>query len=193
LNGPCTVAISSFTCPINSGIFTQEPNCTITVDSSANGVAIKSSGASSSQLAYQTTSGAGGSNTPYAVEVICQKQGADYIGKTAKAVASDQNLRTPGTTNGVIHSFSMSSAGVVSSDFGSLVSSCNATAPYTCTFNASKFSSAPNCTCTNKTGNVKGCNVTSTSTTNLVMASFNTATGASENQPLGVVCHGVEP
>jgi hypothetical protein len=110
LNGSCTVATSSFTCPINSGIFTQEPNCTITVDSSANGVAIKSSGASSSQLAYQTTSGAGGSNTPYAVEVICQKQGADYIGKTAKAVASDQNLRTLGVTKQVLTRFDFGGA-----------------------------------------------------------------------------------
>jgi hypothetical protein len=127
------------------------------------------------------------------IRVICQKQGADYIGKTAKAVASDQNLSTPGITKGVVHSFSISSSGVVSSDLGTLVSSCTSTSPYTCTFNSNKFSSAPNCICTNKTGNGKGCNVTSTSTTNAVLASFNTSSGASESQPLGVICHGVAP
>jgi hypothetical protein len=31
--------------------------------------------------------------------IICQKQGADYIGKTAMAVASDQNVRSIGSTN----------------------------------------------------------------------------------------------
>jgi hypothetical protein len=35
--------------------------------------------------------------------IVCQKQGVDYIGKTAKAVASDQNLRIPGTTKSVTY------------------------------------------------------------------------------------------
>jgi hypothetical protein len=39
-----------------------------------------------------------GVDTAAAFNVICQKQGADYIGKTAKAVASDQNIATPGVT-----------------------------------------------------------------------------------------------
>jgi hypothetical protein len=109
LTGNCSPSVSIFTCPINSGVFTQEPNCTITVDSTVNAVAIKSSGSSNSQLVYQTTAGAGGTSTPYAVEVICQKQGVDYIGKTAKAVAVDQNLRTPGISKVVVYS-GMSSA-----------------------------------------------------------------------------------
>jgi hypothetical protein len=146
LNGPCTVATSSFTCPINSGIFTQEPNCTITVDSSANGVAIKSSGASSSQLAYQTTSGAGGSNTPYAVEVICQKQGADYVGKTAKAVASDQSLRIPGVTNYVTYMASLEcdSASQILHQDGNWISSIGNIVSGQCSvvMNASKFANA---------------------------------------------------
>jgi hypothetical protein len=190
ISGNCAVASPAYTCSFNSAIFSVTPNCTATPVTNASEIRIASQSSSSISLEQYNSAGIAAMT---GLTITCQKQGVDYIGKTAKAVASDQNLRTPGTANGVIHSFSMSSAGVVSSDFGSLVSSCNATAPYTCTFNASKFSSAPNCTCTNKTGNGKGCNVASTSTTNLVMASFNTATGASEAQPLGVVCHGVAP
>jgi hypothetical protein len=75
----CTVSpVGTFTCSYNSGIFTVEPNCTIVTDSITNGVVSKGTTSSSTQLAYQTTAGAGGTPTSYAVEVICQKQGADF-------------------------------------------------------------------------------------------------------------------
>jgi hypothetical protein len=41
------------------------------------------------------------SKNPYDHRIICQKSGADYIGKTAKAVASDQNVRVTGVTKAV--------------------------------------------------------------------------------------------
>jgi hypothetical protein len=102
INGNCSLSGSQFTCNFNSGIFTASPNCTITSASAINNGPIAGIlSQSSSSIVYQTVRH-DAVNVAYFSNIICQKQGADYIGKTAKAVASDQNVRTPGQTN-VVH------------------------------------------------------------------------------------------
>jgi hypothetical protein len=96
INGNCSLSGSQFTCNFNSGIFTASPNCTITSASAINNGPIAGIlSQSSSSIVYQTVRH-DAVNVAYFSNIICQKQGADYVGKTAKAVASDQNVATPG-------------------------------------------------------------------------------------------------
>jgi hypothetical protein len=103
INGNCTVSDTSlFTCPYKTGLVTSAMNCSVMVfdANSTDAVNIKVINTSSStQLVYRT----GYNSTPpiitksaYASKIICQKGPSDYIGKTAKAVASDQNVRSIG-------------------------------------------------------------------------------------------------
>lgn len=92
-------ATGKATCTFKTGLFTQPPNCYTTLQSGLIGrrttnVALVSSSSVSIE-AWDIATG----DTPQnlVVSVICQKQGADYIGKTAKAVASDQNVRSVGS------------------------------------------------------------------------------------------------
>lgn len=107
INGNCTVANPNSTCPLKTGLngagvsLTNALNCTYTVDDGGSLGTLMTKAANSvtttSQIGYVTQ--IAGANTWQAVatNVICQKQGADYIGKTAKAVASDQNVRSIGS------------------------------------------------------------------------------------------------
>lgn len=106
LNGNCSLASSTFTCPFNSSIFTVAPNCTI--GPAQNGVATvtRIDSTSSSQIVVSTFASTSGAPSAGAFNLICQKQGADYIGKTAKAVASDQNVRSIGAVGVDIQSIS---------------------------------------------------------------------------------------
>lgn len=86
------------TCTPGTGTFTQRPNCVCNADNSGVGGGCTYSAASSSStsLVFYTDAANATANLP--ISVVCQKQGSDYIGKTAKAVASDQNIATPGMT-----------------------------------------------------------------------------------------------
>jgi hypothetical protein len=95
INGNCTNSSAGvYSCPFNSGIFTVAPNCVSNGQLQGGTYATGSVG--SADLAIRNTGGvlANGQFT-----LVCQKQGADYIGKTAMAVASDQNVRSIGSTN----------------------------------------------------------------------------------------------
>jgi len=97
INGNCTVATGTYTCNFNTSIFTVAPTC---VASSNNTPAVAASGIS---VIGQTVSAAtvytyDNVQGPRPFSLICQKQGADYVGKTALAVASDQNVRSIGST-----------------------------------------------------------------------------------------------
>lgn len=94
INGNCTNSSAGvYSCPFNSGIFTVAPNCVSNGQLQGGTYATGSVG--SADLAIRNTGGvlANGQFT-----LVCQKQGADYIGKTAMAVASDQNVRSIGST-----------------------------------------------------------------------------------------------
>jgi len=106
INGNCTNSAGLGTCTFNTSIFSVTPNCSVTYDGAGNTFAGRTASvrsASSTQILYITEAG---SVTAAPVNLICQKQGVDYVGKTAKAVASDQNVRTPGATKVVNFSLS---------------------------------------------------------------------------------------
>ena len=98
INGNCTNSSGLGTCTFNTSIFSVTPNCSVTYDGAGNTFAGRTASvrsASSTQILYITEAG---SVVAAPVNIICQKQGADYVGKTAKAVASDQNVRVVGAT-----------------------------------------------------------------------------------------------
>jgi hypothetical protein len=80
------------TVTLKTGVFSVTPNCTIT---GQNSTEFRITAASSTSLTIQQFNSAG-ANSSGGYWIHCQKQGADYIGKTAKAVASDQNVRSIG-------------------------------------------------------------------------------------------------
>lgn len=89
-------ATSLFALTWKSGLFTSVPDCQLTPLSSGGSPDIRFEGAvtTTGATAYtlnQTTA------TAYAFNISCTKTGADLIGKTAKAVASDQNVRSIGS------------------------------------------------------------------------------------------------
>ena len=129
------------------------------------------------------------------MNIICQKQGVDYIGKTAKAVASDQNLRTPGVVKSVMYSAKVSSSGVVTDELGDFINgNCSASSPYTCTFNSNVFQSSPNCYAQiNSTSNQTQTQITSTSTSSTVIRTENSSSAVAANIAFNLMCHGVSP
>jgi len=171
----CTNSSAVYTCSFNSGIFTQNPNCSVMLAQTSTGQVSKYTTSSSSQLVYRTSDGS--SALSQAVEIICQKQGADYIGKTAKAVANDQSLMTPGLTNAVLCSAQVSSTGVLSQQYGGCFSSCtNATTPV-CTFTTNYWAQQPNCWSKTTTTGLDAL-VTVTGTTSMSGGVSNTAGGS---------------
>jgi hypothetical protein len=134
-----------FNITFNSNIFTVAPNCVATPSVGDNVYpSITYTGATSLQVRMGATNNVLFDN-PF--KIICQKQGVDYVGKSAKAVSSDQNISTPGTIKSTFCSAKISSTGVISDQKGGCFASCtNATMPI-CTFTSSYWASGqtPNC------------------------------------------------
>lgn len=100
ISGNCSVvSTNQYTCTYVSGLVTQPMNCqavvsdNVTITSNANMYA-----GTLTSLAYQTYKNIDSVAIAQPVSLSCQKQGADYVGKTAVAVASDQNVRAIGST-----------------------------------------------------------------------------------------------
>lgn len=202
INGNASLATSTYTITFKSSLFSVAPNCVVTNDQSSTAAQVQVISSSSSTLVF-ILSNSTGTATAGGTIIHCQKQGADYIGKTAKAVASDQNLRTPGITNAVVYSAFVSGAGVVSNEIGDLFNgNCTLSGANnnrkTCTF-APAFVGAPRCQvtpygCTTE-GSACGrdaviANLTSTT---LLTAGYNNADTAYTANDLEITCHGVIP
>jgi hypothetical protein len=94
ISGNCTSSAGAFTCTYASGIFTVAPNCSMTAISVADSGDTRAGITSTNFSVQQTnTSNVGRSDGFW---VVCQKSGPDYVAKSAKAVASDQNVRSIG-------------------------------------------------------------------------------------------------
>jgi len=196
ISGNCTRSgtnSSNFSCTFRSGLFTVQPVCTAQTDGSpTNGVQV-----SSSSTTFSGTTFASGAFAATGVYFTCQKQGADYIGKTAKAVASDQNLRTPSVTNAVFISAEISSAGVVSqedSDFINGSCAVTDTSLYTCTWVSGYWASAPKCmpNITNGSQNFKAEKEAIPTTSSGIFRTANSTTGAKAASGFTLFCHGVK-
>lgn len=206
INGNSVLSDTSlYTITLNSGIFlTASPACTVSN--------ISTSGTTTDTVKFNNTP-----NTTTIVvrtqqhststynklaqpfQVICQKQGADYGGKSALAVASDQNLRTPGVTNSVVYSAYIGAAGTVVSEVGNLINgNCTvaSTNVFTCTFTSGIFASDPVCNLT--VMGVSGASrsayiVTSPTTSGLTYLTYNTSGPTATALNVMLTCHGVSP
>jgi hypothetical protein len=195
ISGNCGTGNPS-TCTFNTGIFTVAPNCTAV--SQANRFMRTTSAAAN--LTNYTYDDAGVLGALAAVTVNCQKQGADYIGKTAKAVASDQNTRVPGMVNSVEYMATgtcSSSAAFTSQDGGTATSIANITSGYcTVTLPATMFSLAPKCFMTfggqTSAANIRGVGVQVNSATSFDM-DCNTGAADCTTFPFNLLCKGTKP
>lgn len=190
VNGPCVLTNGvTTTCNFNAGVFSVTPNCTLGKSGGSGEMFISSISSTSIAISFANSAGSGGAKTD--TMFSCQKSGADYIGKTAMAVASDQNLRTPGVTHGVVYSGSVGAAGgAVSSEVGDLINgSCSGTTTKTCTLNAGAIDSG-NCVCT-VSGAFGECRIGVTSSTITVLTA--NSAGAPADIAVQYLCHGVSP
>jgi hypothetical protein len=148
INGNASITSTAiYTITTKSGLFSVTPNCLASPNVDSRIVNYDISSSTSSSLVFRVLNSSSGALTASPFNIICQKQGADYIGKTAKAVASDQNIATPGTVKSTMCSAKISSTGVISDQKGGCFASCtNATTPV-CTFTSNYWVSGqvPNC------------------------------------------------
>lgn len=102
ISGNASLASTSvYTIAFTSGLFTVVPNCTLTLKSTGAAGVARIDSVSESTIVVNTYN-LSAANTASDFNLVCQKAGADYIGKTAKAVASDQSVRVPSTIGTVI-------------------------------------------------------------------------------------------
>lgn len=105
-------------------------------------------------------------------------------------------VKTPGVTKAVVYSATISTAGVVSREFGDFISgNCTNADPSVCTLNSNVFSTdSYNCTVTN--GNVANafCNTTATTASSISLRCFDHANGIQTgNSEKRIICHGLAP
>ena len=202
INGNCAKPSTGIAnCSFKSGVFTQTPVCVAnrvipgqTTWASNDTVATIGQISSSGVYVLVTST----SQAALEFNLICQKQGVDYVGKTAKAVASDQNVATPGVTNSVVYSATISGSDVVTSENGDFISgtSCTnaTTGRATCTLNAGAFSQTPICSISTGTqglGNIY-CAGGATSPTNVEVYCQNAFSNTPSNAISTIVCHGIK-
>jgi hypothetical protein len=117
------------------------------------------------------------------VILLCQKQGVDYIGKTAKAVASDQNLRTPGVTNAKICSFRLSTANALLAQYGGCMTGAT-------TFASGYWTDVPICTVIGGNENASiSTRMETLTTTTITAQSWNSSANAVATTKY-FICHG---
>jgi hypothetical protein len=105
INGNFSIS-TTYNGTFNSGIFTVAPNCVASAVSSGGGSATRFTSISTGGANLYITNDTGTSAGTSGFKIICTRTGADYIGKTAKAVASDQNVRSIGSVGVDIQSIS---------------------------------------------------------------------------------------
>jgi hypothetical protein len=199
---------SKFAFTINTGIFSVKPNCSATMASDVSGVSQSAviDITSNTTMSVRTLAGGGKSAQPFTV--ICQKAGIDYIGKTAKAVASDQNLRTPGLVNGGIFSASFggtsyrnnctASPCTVSTNHGSIVTTTTRTSTgvYVINLDTSKISDGTTnniiCSCSSVQWGTgpSTCTIYNFSTSSLSVTTRNSG-GTVVDSGVQVMCQGI--
>jgi hypothetical protein len=195
INGNISPSSNLYPISFKTGVFTVAPNCVATATSTSIVTIQEYTAATNSGVTMATI--AGGAGSPQAFKIVCQKQGVDYIGKTAKAVASDQNVRTPSVTKAVIYSAAISTSGALDNEIGDFINgSCTNAAPNVCTFNSNTWASTPICMVSFTTNANCACRIDSVSTSSV---SINCKTLGSSildcaiSTGKSITCHGVSP
>ena len=202
INGNCSMTLGAASCTLKTGLAGSGSNLTNAMNCGVTGVAatripiIASSGSSTVVFELANT---GGASTAGNMSVYCQKQGVDYVGKTARAVASDQNWRTPGVTNSVVYSASISSTGSISSEFGDFINgNCVVTSTnvFTCSFNSGVFASSPVCqvSAIGVSGSSRSIYIAGVpSSTSVTYLTYNTSGPTAVALNAQLTCHGISP
>lgn len=197
INGNCSnPSTGNYTCTFRTSLFAVSPNCVVSNDN-GSGAAQTQSIAASSTLSYLTTNSAG-TATAGGVIIHCQKQGVDFVSKTAKAVASDQNLRTPGVTNGVVYAATVTiGTGAINSEVGEWLSTCSNTALGTATCNLTSGAFANSLYVCSGTSSQSGANaviiISTKTTSSFVIQSATSQTGVVNGAgPVDLMCVGVK-
>jgi hypothetical protein len=135
ISGNCSGS-GSYSCTFNTSIFTVAPNCSATTSTNTT-FGLSDMSPTSTGVTYQGRNTATGAIAAGGVNIICQKQGVDYVGKTAKSVASDQSLRVPGTTNYVTYTSTLncSATSSITGQDGAWVSSVGNISAGACSIN----------------------------------------------------------
>lgn len=204
ITGNCALSqTSQFDCTIKSGMLTTGMNCSATTNISiAYGQNVHLAQSTATAVTAVTANNA--TSTRYAFTLVCQKQGADYLGKTAKAVASDQNVRTPGVVNSGLFSTSLggtsygnnctASPCTLDRNIGSVFSGATrgAIGTYTASLDPAKISSGQfNCSCSAVQWGVdEAVCYTSAGATSLTVQIRN-KTGVNVDGAASITCHGV--
>ncbi len=105
----------------NTGIFTADPNCVLTViggSSASNELHIEISSSSSTSLTYETAST--GADANLGAKIVCQKQGADYKAQNQITGTFTNVVTVPGISKPKICTVKFGGAGSISS-----VSTCS--------------------------------------------------------------------
>jgi len=148
INGSASQSTGAFTVPFVSNRFTVAPHCWAEIEVNTTGWMAEAHTASTSQVLVKTSQGVSASSGAFTL--YCRKQGVDYVSKTAKAVASDQNVRTPGVVNSqlfgaVVTNTCSTSQCTISQSFGSNITSINRTSTGQYSLTLSGLSSTPVC------------------------------------------------
>lgn len=192
INGNCSGS-NPISCTFKLAVFTVSPNCTAVVDGASSATSARVNSITSSGFSVDTYSGSTAILSGF--RIICQKQGVDYIGKTAKAVASDQNVATPGVTKAVMYSSTIANNGTVSKEIGDMINgNCTNADPMVCTLNSVFTGSSYNCTASSVSVANGFCNVTSYGSSSFSIRCFDHANGIQTTvASKTILCHGVAP
>lgn len=203
INGNASkTATGDYTITFNSSIFTVAPNCTALpgAQSATSGSHASTISLSNSSFRYLITQEAG-TEFDSTINIVCQKQGVDYIGKTAKAVASDQNVRNPGVTNAISFSFAFGTGSVATActsspcsaldQSGSMVSSVTRTGTGDYVLNFNQTINKLACTAKQISGAAGSINIGSwCSNCTSATLGFRNTSGGAQDASASVVCVG---
>lgn len=149
INGNCSLATSTFTCNFNSSIFTVAPNCKVSPVQNGSANAMFSTQPTSSGFSVITQNSSTLTNTAFAFNVICQKQGADYKAKNI-ITGSFQGIEKCADPYECTDTFSakVTNTGVISDeniDWITGNAAVSGTSIFTITLRAGTFTTGPNC------------------------------------------------
>jgi hypothetical protein len=202
ITGNCSKGGTGITnCTINTGVFSVVPNLVATIDDGAGGCREARSVETNTNTSFRIdTFTSAGVAADCRFRVVLQKSAADYVGKTALAVASDQNVRIPGETKSSVYaargtcsgtpSFSTQRGGVANSISTISAGFCTVTLP------ATIFSISPICMAQydgqTSALNIRGVQTQVNSSTSIDV-DCNTSSADCSSFPFNLLCYGVSP
>ncbi len=191
INGNCTNAGTGLiTCTFNSGIFTNSPNCVVSVRDATDGQIASMTAISSSAVTIATTLDTG-TLADLAIHLHCAKAGSDAL--QALQVYTSIPVAAQNENN---LSASIGSTGTVTSENTDFISG-NCTNPgtgnYVCTYSTT-FTVAPTVVCTvNSNADTYNCETTALSTTTFeVLIQDDTGTASSRAFSVHVTKQGAD-